>query len=251
MATGPRPRSSSASTTVPTAGRSGLALGSTVASEVRRIVSSRSSMPWPGLGADGHERHVAAVLLDDDAALGELRLDAVRLAVGQVDLVERHDDGHARGPGMVDGLDRLGHDAVIGGDHQHRDVGDPGAARAHRGEGLVARRVEEDDAPAVVDDLAGADALGDAAPLALRHGGAADAVEKAGLAMVDMTHDRDDGRSLAELVRACPPRTGSPSWPVLVRPRPRRPAPRTGAPRKPGSPAPRSRGPRCHGRWSG
>ena len=42
------------------------------------------------------------------------------------------------------------------------------AAGAHRRERLVARRVEEDDALAVVGDLAGADVLGDAAALAGR-----------------------------------------------------------------------------------
>ena len=53
VATGPRPRSSSASTTVPMAGRSGLATGSTLASEVRRMVSSSSSRPSPVLALTG------------------------------------------------------------------------------------------------------------------------------------------------------------------------------------------------------
>ena len=53
-------------------------------------------------------------------------------------------------------------------------------------------RVEEDDALAVVIDLAGADVLGDAAALAGRDLGRAEGVEQAGLAVVDVTHDRDD-----------------------------------------------------------
>ena len=40
---------------------------------------------------------------------------------------------------VVDRLERLGHDAVVGGHDDHRDVGDLGAAGAHRGERLVAR----------------------------------------------------------------------------------------------------------------
>ena len=48
-------------------------------------------------------------------------------------------------PGVVDRLDRLRHHAVVGRHHDHRDVGDLGAAGAHRGERLVARRVEEGD----------------------------------------------------------------------------------------------------------
>ena len=35
--------------------------------------------------------------------------------------------------------------AVIGGHHQHDDVGHVGTARAHLGEGRVARRIEEGD----------------------------------------------------------------------------------------------------------
>ena len=102
---------------------------------------------------------------------------------------------------MVDGLDRLGHDAVVGGHHQHGDVGDLGATRTHGGEGLMAGGVEEDDAPTVDHGLAGTDVLRDAAALALGHRGLADGVEQAGLAVVDMAHDGDDGRTLDELVR--------------------------------------------------
>ena len=123
-------------------------------------------MPSPVLGADGHHRHVAAVLLDDHAVLGQLGLDAVGVGVRLVDLVERDDDRHLGGPRVVDRLDRLGHHAVVRRDHEHRDVGHPGAAGAHRGERLVAGRVEEHDAAAVVLGLAGADVLGDAAALA-------------------------------------------------------------------------------------
>ena len=89
--------------------------------------------------ADGDQRHVAAVLLDDHAVLGQLGLDAVGVGVGLVDLVDRDDDRHLRGAGVVDRLDRLGHHAVVGGDHDDRDVGDLGAAGAHRRERLVAR----------------------------------------------------------------------------------------------------------------
>ena len=87
----------------------------------------------------------------DDAVLGELGLDAVGVGVGLVDLVERDDDRHLGRAGVVDGLERLGHDAVVGSHDEDRDVGHLGAAGAHGGERLVAGRVEEDDAPAVLD----------------------------------------------------------------------------------------------------
>ena len=47
--------------------------------------------------------------------------------------------------GVIDGFHGLRHDAVVGSDHQHDDVGDLGAARAHRGERGVAGRVDEGD----------------------------------------------------------------------------------------------------------
>ena len=51
--------------------------------------------------------------------------------------------------GVVDGLDGLGHDAVVGGHDQDDDVGDLGAPGPHGGEGLVARGVDEGDQLAV------------------------------------------------------------------------------------------------------
>ena len=149
--------------------------------------------PDAGLGRHGHERRVAAVLLDDDVGLGQLGLDPVRVGIGLVDLVEGDDDRHLGRPGMVDRLERLGHDPIVGGDHDDRDVGHPGAPGPHRRERLVARRVEEHDAAVAAHDLARADVLGDAAPLAGRDLGRADGVEEARLAMVHVAHDGDDG----------------------------------------------------------
>ena len=205
--------------------------------------------PEAGLGRDRHERHVAAVLLDDDAGLGQLGLDPVGVGVGLVDLVERDDDRHLGRLGVADRLERLGHDAVVGRDHDDRDVGDPGAAGAHRRERLVARRIEEDDALAVVGDLARADVLGDPAALAGRDLGRPDRVEQAGLAVVDVAHDGHDRRARLEerrivlleqdfLGRLGDLAVGLASAPARRRPRSRRPRSR----------ARRRRATRCRGR---
>ena len=103
--------------------------------------------------------------------------------------------GTLRRLGVIDRLDGLRHDAVVGGDHQDDDVGDLGAAGAHGGEGGVAGRVDEGDLLAVVLDLIGADVLGDAAGLAGDDVGLADGVEQRGLAVVDVAHDGDDRRA--------------------------------------------------------
>ena len=149
------------------------------------------------LGAGLDEHVVPAPLLGHDAVLGELLLDALDVGVGLVDLVDDDDDRHAGGLGVVDGLHGLRHDAVVRGHHDGGDVGDLGAAGPHGGEGGVARRVDEGDELVVVPHLVGADVLRDAAGLAGRHGGVADGVEQAGLAVVDVAHDGDHGRRAA------------------------------------------------------
>ena len=88
-------------------------------------------------------------LFGNQAAIGQLLLDAVGIGFGLVDLVDGHDDGHVGGLGVVDGLEGLRHHAVVGGDHDDHNVGDLGAAGSHAGKGFVARSIEEDDLAAV------------------------------------------------------------------------------------------------------
>ncbi len=155
--------------------------------------------PYALLGARLDEDGVSAPLLGHDAELGQLLLDLVDVGVGLVDLVDDDDHRHLGRLGVVDGLDRLRHDAVVGRHHDGRDVGDLGAARPHGGERLVARRVQERDGLAVVRDLVGADVLRDAARLAGRHRGLADGVEQARLAVVDVAHHGDHRRAPLEV----------------------------------------------------
>ena len=94
--------------------------------------------------------HVAAQFFDHDLVLQQFLAHALGLGAGLVDLVDGDDDRHVGRLGVANGLDRLRLDAVIGRDDQHDDVGDLGAARAHRGEGLMARRIDEGDALAAL-----------------------------------------------------------------------------------------------------
>ena len=151
------------------------------------------------LGGHVRELGVPAPVGRRDAHLGELAAHAVGVGPLLVDLVDRDHDRHAGGLGVVDRLARLRHHAVVCRDHDHGDVGDLRAARAHGGERLVAGRVEEGDGVAVVAHLVGADVLGDAARLARGHLGLADGVQQRGLAVVDVAHDRDHRRALHEV----------------------------------------------------
>src|SRR3984893_1217291 len=120
------------------------------------------------LGRDGAHDGLPTPFLGHEALVGEALLDSVRVGALLIDLVDRHDDRHLRGLRVRNRLDRLRHDAVVGGDDQHGDIGDLRAASAHGGERLVARRVQEDDAPAFLLDDVGTHALGDATGFARR-----------------------------------------------------------------------------------
>ena len=94
---------------------------------------------------------------------------------------------------MIDRLDGLRHDAVVGGNDQHDDIRHLGAAGAHGGERLVARRIDERDLLAVGSrHLIGADVLRDATGLAAGNVGLADRIQQRGLAVIDVAHDGHD-----------------------------------------------------------
>ena len=204
MATGPRPRSRCASTTRPWASCVG------VGPQVERRVGGEDDgleqlvEVEPGLGRDVDEHRVAAVLLGDQAVLGELTADLGRVGVRLVDLVDRDHDRHVGRLGVVERLDRLRHDAVVGRDHEDRDVGDLRTTSTHGGERLVTRGVDEGDATVVaVDlgvDLVGTDVLGDATGLLVDDVGVAHRVEELGLSVVDVTHDGHDRRTDDQVV---------------------------------------------------
>ena len=95
---------------------------------------------------------------------------------------------------MRDGLSRLRHDAVVGGDDEDGDVRHLRAARPHGGERLVAGCVEERDLAPVDVSLVRADVLRDPTGLGLDDRRLTDRVEQRRLAVVDVPHDRHDRR---------------------------------------------------------
>ena len=153
-----------------------------------------------GDGADGHHDRIAAPGFGHQFVLGQILLDPVGVGAGQVHFVDSHHDGGLSGPGVVDGLDGLGHDAVVGGHHQDGDIRHHGASGAHGRKCLVARGIQESDGASVDHDAIGADVLRNAAGLSGNHVGAADTVEKGGFAVVHMSHDDHDRSAGDQLV---------------------------------------------------
>ena len=96
---------------------------------------------------------------------------------------------------MIDGLNRLRHHAVIGGDHQHDNVRDFRPARPHRRKGLMARRIQERDQLASRRHDIGADVLGDPARFSFRDLRLANGVQQGRLPVIDMPHDGHHGGS--------------------------------------------------------
>ena len=90
-------------------------------------------MALAGLGGNFHRQHFAAHFFDLNVMLQQFLPHAGRIGGGQIGLVDGDNDRHLGRLGVGNGLDRLRHDAVIGGDNQHHDVGDLRAARTHFG----------------------------------------------------------------------------------------------------------------------
>ena len=157
-----------------------------------------------GTSGDVDEHRVTAVLLRNQAVLGELSAHLVRIGFRLVDLVDGHDDRHIGSLGVVQRLNGLRHDAVISSNNQHRDVGGLGATSTHGREGLVTRGVDEGDgALDVVDlglDLVSTDGLGDATGLALHHMSVTQGVQQLRLAVVDVAHHGDDRWTCDEIL---------------------------------------------------
>jgi hypothetical protein len=154
--------------------------------------------------------HLAAPVLHHDALGRQLLAHLAPVGAGLVHLVDGHEQRHAGGGRVIDGLLGLLHDAVVAGDHQHGHVRELRAAGAHLGEGLVARRVQEGDAVAAGrGDVVGRGALRDAARLAGRDLGLAQRVQQRGLAVVHVAHDGHHRRPrlrLAQRLAAASPR---------------------------------------------
>ena len=91
------------------------------------------------LRGDFDELGVAALVRGLEAARRELVDDLRGVGLGLVDLVDGDDDRHVGGAGVVDGLEGLGHDAVVCCDDDDDDVGDLGPTGTHAGEGFVTR----------------------------------------------------------------------------------------------------------------
>ena len=151
---------------------------------------------------DFHHHRVAAPLFGHQAAIGKLALHAFGLSVRLVNFVDGDNDGHIRGARVRDRFFGLRHHAVVRAHHEHHDIGNLCAARAHARERFVARRVNEHDSPIAHVHFIGADMLRDSARFSCGDFGFADGVEQAGFAVVHVAHHGNHGRARQQIAGA-------------------------------------------------
>lgn len=144
---------------------------------------------------NGNHDGIAAPVFTDEAVFGQLLHDVFRVGTFFIDLIDGDDDRYACRFGMVDGFNRLRHDAVVSGNDQDGNIRNLGAAGTHGCKGFVARRIHEGDLLAFVTDLVSTDVLRNAAGFVAGDIGLTDGVEETRLAVVDVTHDGDDRRT--------------------------------------------------------
>ncbi len=124
-----------------------------------------------------------------------------RIRTRLVDFINRHDNRNAGNPGMIDGLDGLIHDAVIGGHDQNNDIGNLRSAGPHRCKRLVTGGIQEHNIPAVDMHMIGADRLRDASRFTVGNIGLPDGIQQGGFAVIDMSHDGHHRSTRFEILR--------------------------------------------------
>ena len=88
---------------------------------------------------------ISAILLRDEVILHQLLLYLIRVCRRLIHLIDGYDDRCVGGLCVVDCFHGLRHDTIIRCDDEYSDIGRLCTTHTHRGEGFVARCIEEGD----------------------------------------------------------------------------------------------------------
>ena len=105
---------------------------------------------------------------------------------------------------MIDRLQGLGHNPIVGRHHQDRHIRHLRTTRPHRRKCLVARRVHKGDLLVIFGYLVGTYSLGYSSSLSRSHVGLSNRVQQRSFPMVHVSHHCDHRRSLAHLALSLP-----------------------------------------------
>ena len=109
----------------------------------------------------------AAPLLRVQATFGQLGESSLYVGVGYVHLIQGDDNRHFGCSGVIDSLDGLRHDAIVGCNNKHDNIGHIGASGSHCREGLMPWRIEEHYVLVIFIIAIGTDALGNSTGFAI------------------------------------------------------------------------------------
>ena len=144
---------------------------------------------------DWHGHRFPTPVFGRNVTLLHLRLDLLDVGALHVHLIDGDQERDLGVLRVFQRLVRLRHEAVIGRDHEHGDIGDIGSTGAHFRKRRVTRSVEESDLPIVKLDLVGTDVLRDSSRFTGGHVSFSDSIEQGRFTMVDVPENTDHGRT--------------------------------------------------------
>ena len=131
-------------------------------------------------------------VLHKDIHVRELLTDLIGVSAGLIDLVDGEDHRHSGSLCMVDSLNGLRHDRIIGSDDDDRYIRHFRTTSTHSGEGGVTRGVEEGNMLTVLElDVVCTDVLGNTSCLTGDDVRVTDVVQERSLTVIDVSHDGD------------------------------------------------------------
>ena len=150
---------------------------------------------------NGNAHNVAAPFLGNKVVFRQLLLDPFGICAGLIHFVYRNYYRNTCRFCVIDCFNRLRHDTVIRRNDEDCDISRLCASRSHSGERFVTGGIKEGDIFIADFYPVSTDGLRDSACLACRNVCVADGIEKRRLAVVNVTHNADDRRTLHKSFR--------------------------------------------------
>ena len=134
-----------------------------------------------------------APVFDEDVHVTQLLTNLIGVSTGFIHFVDSKHHRYARRLRVVDGLNRLWHDSIVGSDDDDGDIRHFRTTCTHSGKRSVTRGIEERDMLSVLQfDVISTDMLGDTTCLTGDDVRITDVVQERSFAVVNVTHDGDD-----------------------------------------------------------
>ena len=145
------------------------------------------------MSRNGNHNGIAAPIFTDETVFRQLLHNVARISPFFINFINSHDNGNVRRFSMINGFNGLRHNTVISRYYEDGNIRNLGTASTHGRKRFVTGRIHEGNLFAFITYLISPDMLRNTAGFMTRNVCFADSVEKAGLAMVDVTHNGNYG----------------------------------------------------------